>query len=92
MTQRDNASERKHGSEYNDVVNSIIFLSSECRNIEQQEEENVGVEDRLPHQKRSLQQVVSISCRRETVRWMMNEFYSHGKKELISKAVSKFPE
>ena len=64
---------------------------ADTQDIEQ--EENLGVlEDRLPHQKRSLQQVVTISSRRETARWMMTEFDAYGKKELISKAVAKFPE
>ncbi|KAI2506922.1 hypothetical protein MHU86_7514 [Fragilaria crotonensis] len=64
---------------------------ADTQDVEQ--EENLGVlEDRLPHQKRSLQQVVTISSRRETVRWMMTEFDANGKKELISKAVAKFPE
>lgn len=63
---------------------------ADTQDVEQ--EENLGVlEDRLPHQKRSLQQVVTISSHRETVRWMMTEFDANGKKELISKAVAKFP-
>ena len=42
--------------------------------------------------KRSLQQVVSIANRKETIRWMKMEFRAHGKKKLLSKAVAHFPE
>jgi hypothetical protein len=42
--------------------------------------------------KRSLQQVVSIANRKETLRWMLMEFRARRKLKLLSKTVAQFPE
>ena len=42
--------------------------------------------------RRSLQQVVTIANRKETIKWMVREFNANGKKELLSKTVAHFPE
>ena len=88
-----------HAEEEDDIIGMVAQeMADEIRAREddtqdiEQEEDTPGVEDGLPNRKRSLQQVVSIGNRRETIRWMMNEFDANGKKELLSKTVANFPE